>query len=159
MDTIEALYEAYVDKIYNFCLYRTGNRFVAEDITSTTFMKFFKSKWQKVENPVAYLYTICRNTIIDHYRREKQPTVSLETLMEQGVDFSETFDFEKRLLNMQVFDVVHKLPEDQREVIVLHYVEDLDIKTIALALGKTEASIKSLGHRALETLRETFKDQ
>lgn len=145
-------YEAHVDKIFNFCLYRTGNRFVAEDLTSTTFLKFFKAKWQSFENPTAYLYTICRNVIVDHYRSHKQ-TVSLETLLEQGVDFGATDDSEKRLLIIEILKKVETLPEDQKEVILMQYVQDLDNKTIAQTMGKSESAIKSLAHRALETLR------
>lgn len=141
-----------MDKIFNYCLYRTANRFVAEDITSDTFLKFFKSNWQRLESPVSYLYAICRNVITDHYRSYK-PTVSLETLLEQGVEFGATDDSEKRLIIIEILKKVDTLPEEQKEVILMQYVQDLDNKTIGQIIGKTESAVKSLAHRVLETLR------
>ena len=153
MVDIEAFYDSHVDKIYNFCLYRTGNRFVAEDLASSTFLKFFKAKWKQVDNPKAYLYSICRNVIADHFRSSKSD-FSLDTLLEEGQDFGATEDHEKRLLYSQAISEIQKLPEDQKEVILMQYVEDLDNKTIAQSLGKTESAVKSLAHRGLTTLRD-----
>lgn len=150
--TIEAFYETHIDKLYTFCLYRTGNRFVAEDLASTAFLKFFKSPWQRLENPVGYLYTICRNVIIDYYRKEK-PQVSLEKLVSVGLEPSATTDTETPFIIEEVLKEMNALPEDQKEVLLLQYVQDLDNKTIAQVLGKTESAVKSLAHRGIETLR------
>lgn len=103
-------------------------------------------------NPVAYLYSVCRHVIADHYRSHKE-TVSLESLMAAGVDFGETMDTEKKLMVEQVLKHIGDLPEDQCEVILMQYVQDLDNKTIAQVLGKTESAVKSLAHRGIETLR------
>lgn len=125
---------------------------MAEDITSTTFLKFFKSDWQKLKQPVAYLYTICRHAIIDYYRENKHQ-VSLESLLEQGQDVGATFETDKRLLMMEALKVIDNLPHDQKEVILLQYVQDLDNKTIGQIMEKSESAVKSLAHRGLETLR------
>ncbi len=153
MSDLEKFYSDHIDRIYTFCLYRTGNRFVAEDITSTTFLKFFKSDWQRYTQPVAYLYTVCRNSLIDHYRANKNH-VSLEALLEKGSDVGATFDTDKRLLILDAHRAIEMLPEDQKEVILLQYVQDLDNKTICRILGKSEPAVKSLAYRGLATLRD-----
>lgn len=125
---------------------------MAEDVTSTTFLKFFKTNWQRLENPVAYLYTVCRNSLTDYYRKNKY-TFSLETLLEQGRDIGATFDSDKRLLIMEAFKAIEELPPDQKEVLLMQYVQDLDNSTIARSMEKSESAVKSLAHRGLETLR------
>lgn len=187
MDENETFYTKYIDKIYTFCLYRTGNRFVAEDLTSETFLKFFKAasqnklhvilkndaaqgvvaqkkvegffgthpiqKWQKFSNPVAYLYTICRNTIIDYYRQNKE-SVSLEKLIEQGNEPGATFEAENRLLIIEALQEIDHLPPEQKEVLLFQYIQGLDNKTIAEIMKKSESAVKSLAHRGLMTLRK-----
>ncbi len=153
---MEEFYVAFIDKIFTFCLYRTGKWQVAQDLTSATFLKFFKTNWRLYENPTAYLYTVCRNTIIDYYRQRKE-TVSLETLIESGHEVGATFDNDQRLLMMEIFKEIEKLPTDQKDVVLMRYVQDLDNKTIAQVLSKTEAAVKSLAHRGLTTLRGKLK--
>ncbi len=152
MNEVEKFYTKYIDKIYTFCLYRTGNRFIAEDLTSETFLKFFKQSWQKFANPVAYLYTICRNSIIDYYRQNKT-FVSLESLVSEGKEPGATFEMENRLLIIEALQEIDRLPPEQKEVLLLQYIQGLDNKTIAGIMSKSESAIKSLAHRGLTTLR------
>ena len=154
MDNIDQFYQKYVDQIYNYCFYRVGNHFIAQDLTSETFLKFMQSKWQKMTNPVAYLYAICRNLIIDHYRKHESHNLSLEDLIKQGAEFGFEIDSEQKLVLAQVLTEVNQLSEDQKEVLLLQYVQDLDNATIALTLDKSEAAVKSLAFRGLETLRK-----
>lgn len=153
MINFEDFYDQQVDRIYNYCCYKTNNRFVAEDIASTVFLKFFKSKWQKLDKPVAYLYKICHNELVNYYKQQGK-TCSLETLCDNGQDPSIDLNLENRALVRQILEQISQLPEDQRDVLLMQYVQDLDNKTIGHVLNKSESAVKSLAHRGLETIRE-----
>lgn len=153
---IEQIYSDYIDKIYNFCLWKTGNRFIAEDLTSSSFMKFVKAKGEKKRYPVAYLYQICRNEIINYFKRQKNREVPLSVLIESQAESDEN-NWENKILATQVLEEIQKLPDEQREVLVLKYVQDLDNKAIEKIIGKSEAAVKSLIYRGLETLRKKFE--
>ncbi|MCL5090413.1 MAG: RNA polymerase sigma factor [Patescibacteria group bacterium] len=157
MTNFEDFYNQQVDRIFNFCYYKTGNRFLAEDLTSETFLRFLKSRRLRLDKPVAYLYQISRNLIIDHYRKHKEQ--SLETMQENGLEISLKPNFEKMVLVKEALEEIKKLPEEQMDVLLMQYVQDLDNQTIAKALGKSESAIKSLAHRGLETLRKKLNKE
>lgn len=155
MDPKEAFYEAYVDKMYTFCLYRTGVREVAEDITSEAFLRFYTNNGLTMDHPVAYLYAICRNLVVDHYRRQHK-TVSIEQFSPEDPVFGREENNEQKMMVNQLWEAMTVLPEDQKEVLEMKYIQDLDNQAIAEIIGKSEAAIKSLAYRGLETLRTKF---
>lgn len=152
---VEQIYSDYIGKIYNFCFWKTGNRFTAEDLASNSFMKFVKAKGEKKRYPVAYLYQICRNEIINYFQRQKSREVSLSALVESPMESTEN-NWGKDILATQILEEIQKLPDEQREILVLKYVQDLDNKAIEKIIGKSKAAVKSLIYRGLETLREKF---
>lgn len=155
MDNKKAFYEEYVDKIYSFCYYRTANREEAEDITSEAFLRFYSSDGLNKPNPTAYLYVICRNLIIDHWRKHNK-TVSFGQFSIDDAMFGREENKEQKLLIDQILESMKLLPEDQRDVLEMKYVHDLDNRTIAGATQKSEAAVKSLAHRGLDTLRKKY---
>lgn len=158
MDNFSDFYDQKIDKIFNYCYYKTGNRFVAEDLTSISFLKFFKSNWHNLQNPVAYIYKICKNEIANYYRG-KEKTISLDELLANGMEPGQNYDFEKKILIDQTISEINKLPTDQKDALLLQYVQDLDNKTISEILGKSESAIKSLAHRGLTAIRENFNQK
>jgi len=152
MDSLLSFYEDHADKIYNFCFWRIGNKEDAQDITSEAFLRFVKNKGLDKQYPQAYLYAICRNLIADHYH-SKKGMVSLEQLVEQGREPAGETNTEQALDLTQIYQEMNALPDDQREAMVLRYVQDLNTATMCRVLDKTEASVKSLLYRGLETIR------
>lgn len=158
IDNFNEFYDQEIDKISNYCYYKTGNRFVAEDLTSISFLKFFKSNWQKLQNPVAYLYKISKNEIAKYYRG-KEKAISLDELATNGMEPGQNHNFEEKILVDQTISEINKLPTDQKDVLLIQYVQDLDNKTISEILGKIELAIKSLAHRGLTTIGENFNQK
>lgn len=144
-------YDTYIDKLYNFALYKTGHKQVAEDIAGETFLKYFRSN-SKIKNPQAYLYQICRNLIIDYYRTGGR-LQSLDVLVENGLEPSHIPDNLARAQFNQILEAINTLPIDQRDVLLLQYVQDIDNKTICTIMDKSESAVKSLAYRGLETIR------
>ncbi|MDO9399454.1 MAG: RNA polymerase sigma factor [bacterium] len=155
-------YDLYIDQLYRFIYFKVGNKEEAEDLTSSVFLK----TWAYLqENNIinektlkALLYKIARNLIIDHYRKTNQrENISLE-----NVDNKHLID-EKQNLTKQseiIFDLTvieTRLPElkdEYREIIVLHFINELSIKEIAKILDKSNGNVRVLIHRALKALKQ-----
>jgi len=155
----EQLYELFIDRIYRYFLYRVGDDHLAEDLTSSVFLKAWQSidKYQERGVPFgAWLYKIARNVTTDHYRNEKGD-VSLddqEVVLPLGVHEEEFV--ERRFTHTQIRQVLQSLKKDQRQVILLHFFEGLSYSEIAEAMGKQEGAIRTIQYRALKCLRATL---
>lgn len=152
MQTFEEFYDQYADKVYNFCFWRVADKQTAEDIVSQAFLQFLRKAGIKKQYPTAYLYQICRNLIVDQYRSERG-NISLETLIEMGSEPGIDSNNEQVLGLSQVYGELQLLPGPQKDAILLHFVEDLDLASVARSMGKTEAAVKSLIYRGVETIR------
>lgn len=155
-DALGILYERYYQGIYRYVYYRVSDSGLAEDLTSDIFVKMLHGIESYSIQGVpfsAWLYRIARNRIIDHMRRQPEKTdVSLEEARVETIASGET-TLENALQRDELLKSVRVLTDDQRQVILLKFIEDLDNATIASVLGKTEGAVKSLQHRALDTLR------
>lgn len=159
------LYNAEADAVFRFCLLRTKSRETALDLTQDTFSRLWSSliKQVKIENGRAFIFTIARNLLIDHYRRQEPILESALGVNEDNED-GEFFNLpalgtskneleqgsEGRLLLSKIND----LPADYREVIYLRFVEGLNPREIAQILGESANLISVRINRGLEKLRE-----
>jgi RNA polymerase sigma-70 factor (ECF subfamily) len=156
------LYELYYTPVYRYIYLRTKSKSSAEDLTQTVFLKVYNSLAQmKVMSvsPLAYFFTVARNTIIDHWRKEGHGMVySDELLMSEETDLPDTSErAEAREARELIESALGILTEDQQEVIKLKFLSDLSNKDISIMLDKSEEAIRQLQSRALKLLRGYFK--
>jgi len=157
-----ALYDRHYDAVYRYCYFRLGDEGAAQDLAGEVFVRMVArlDRFQARGRPLlAWLYTVARNLVADHYRQRKRAAqVSLEgTLALQpdgGGDLGQEVD--RTLMAQHVASALRHLTEEQRQVIVCKFVEDLDNAEIARLMGKSEGAIKALQHRALGALRRTL---
>lgn len=146
------LYQSYVDRIYRFVFFRVGQqKEIAEDIVSDVFLK----AWEKIEtfkneSFQAWLYMIARNRIIDFYRSKKHISLN-EEITEEKDSIEETVL--KELEIERVKNALKHLTEEQQEVLVLKFIEDVSNREIATILGKREDAIRALQSRGIKELR------
>jgi RNA polymerase sigma-70 factor (ECF subfamily) len=147
------IYERHVDRIYAFVSRRTENRAAAEDITSHVFEQALATiarfEWRGL--PVsAWLFRIASNAIADHWRErarhadEPAPDVP---------DPRELEDIDRRIA---LYQEVERLPDLQRRVIRMRFVEEKSTREVAAALNRSEGAVKQLQLRALEKLRKSM---
>jgi len=147
------LYDLFVDQIYRFCLIKTGDTDVAQDITSETFLrvKRYLDRY-KHKNFRAYLYTIARNLIVDYYKRQAKTT----RLLEVSLIVDEKEDVEAKMIKKQeakqLYKAMSKLNRNYLDVITLRFIEGLSVKETAQILGRTGVSVRVIQHRALKKL-------
>jgi len=148
------LYDAYIKKIYDFIYYKTLNKDVAEDITSTVFMKAWKNiKQFNSGNFSAWLYTIARNAVADHYRGEHY-NLDIDDCWDLAdkTDFIQQIDVDLKIETIK--EAMKSLKSQDREIIIMRFWLDLSFKEIADQMQKQEGAIKMSLSRALKNLRE-----
>jgi RNA polymerase sigma-70 factor, ECF subfamily len=158
------LYELYFTPVFKYVYFRVKDSADAEDITQTVFLKVFRSisnfKDQNVA-PLSYFFTIARNTIIDGWRTKKEFTVANgeANVFEQipDTDPSPLQTAEKNETGKIMQAAIQKLTDDQKEVIILKFINGLSNKEISPIVGKSEEAIRQIQCRALVSLRNILK--
>jgi RNA polymerase sigma-70 factor (ECF subfamily) len=157
------IYIKYRQSIFNYIYYRVGEQDLADDLTSDVFVRMV-DKYDAKSNgdkPIApWLYTIARNLIIDHQRRNG--IVKWQPLSDQ-IQSSEKNNPEKqtdtRLTQECLITALNYLTDDQRQVILLKFIERRTNREIGNILGKPEGAVKSLQYRALSALQRALEKE
>lgn len=156
---MEDLYARYFERIYRFVLTRVGNPSDAEDITSEVFIRVFEAlprfRWQDVPFH-AWIFRIAYNQVVSHYRRGSTRVVRTSIDDVDVIDTKEGPEAitEARITLTEVYTVVEKLSESQRQVIMLRFGAGLSVQETAQTLKKTENNVKVLQHKAIARLQE-----
>lgn len=153
------LYEQYVERIYKYVYYRTGNVADAEDLTARIFERAMNhiGNYEDKGLPFsAWLYRIAHNLVANWYRdRSRRTFIALEdvsqwSMTDHGPEFAAQLLEDKQALQ----EAIGRLPADRQELLMLKYVEHLSNAEIGDIMGRSEGAVKSLYHRTLLTLRE-----
>lgn len=153
------LYEEYVEKIYNYVYYRTGNVRDAEDLTARVFERALANidSYEDRGHPFsAWLYRIAHNLVANWHRdHSRHPVIAIDDLTHWRVTdlgpeaAAELMDDKEAL--MQAF---RRLPADRQELLILKFVEHLTNAEIGAIMDRSEGAIKSLYYRTLQGLRK-----
>jgi RNA polymerase sigma-70 factor (ECF subfamily) len=153
------LYERYVDRIYKYVYYRTGNVADAEDLTARIFERAMNhiGRYQDQGVPFsAWLYRIAHNLVANWHRdRSRRTFVALDdvsqwTMTDHGPEFAAQLMEDKDALQ----EAISRLPVERQELLMLKYIERLSNAEIGEVMGRSEGAVKSLYHRTLLSLRE-----
>jgi RNA polymerase sigma-70 factor (ECF subfamily) len=158
------LYERYVEKIYNYVYYRTGNHHDAEDLTAKVFIQALRHIPRFVQRGApfsAWLYRIAHNLVANWHRdRSRRQIVSLDRLAVVSREKDDSL-FRQVVQGEQrdaLLDAIRCLPPDRQELLILKFVERLPNAEIGQIMGRSEGAIKSLYHRTLMALRQELAD-
>jgi RNA polymerase sigma-70 factor (ECF subfamily) len=152
------LYERYAPAVYRYACARLSSRTEAEDVTSESFRQVWSSRHRYRGHGTfrAWLFSIVRRAIADHYRRRRRVTPLAPALAEQMLDDApspedrvvqdERERYARRLLG--------ELTQEQQEILSLRFAAELTYAEIAAVLGKREDAVKKIAYRSLQLLRE-----
>jgi len=163
----EKIYRKHGPKVFRFLYWKTSDIETTKDLVQEVFLKAFKKiKSFKIKKGVSiscWLLRIARNTVIDFYRTSK-PTYSLEALEDPVLKLASSQPLpsqltQRNLENERLKKALAKLPEIQREVIVLRFIEGLSSKEVGEILKKSDGAIRIIQYRALKKLREILKNE
>lgn len=155
------LYERYVDRIYTYIYYRTGNSFDAEDLTARVFLRALRHipKYQDRGLPFsAWLYRIAHNLVANWHRDNSRRT---RIPLRDGIfDYSQTELPENEVLRIEererLMEVIRSLPQDRQQLLIHKFLDHYSNAEIGQIMDRTEGAIKSLYHRTLLALRDEF---
>ena len=159
-DAARILYERYFDRIYNYVYARLGRAEDAEDLAidtmtrSLTRLDLFKDQGVAFSS---WVYRIAHNATIDHYRRHGKVTlVALdEAQLPPSADPSELAV--EQLSNEDLRVALRGLTDEQQQVLILRFFQDLTAAQVAGIMGKSVGAVQALQHRALGSLERTLQ--
>ena len=161
------LYDAYVARLYRFCLSRVRTEADAEDLTEEIFLKVLRGierfEWRSSGSGQhipfgAWLFRIARNEVASFQRRaaSRAPAAELsDSIRDERRGPLELV--ETKLTIEEVFAAVREIPEAQREVILLRFASGLSVVETAEALDKQVTNVKVLQHKGVKRLREMLR--
>lgn len=154
--------EEQYDKIYRYCYFKLHHQQTAEDITQETFLRYFQKYGYSLgmgKGALQCLYTIARNLCIDEYRRQSRQRIhesvrgdSVRSNLPQE-DFSQgnfvqadymmgNFKEEQILTGMVVRAALSELQEDEQELLLLRYVNEVPVAAIGQMLGISRFAVR-----------------
>ena len=161
------IYDKYVDTVFRFIYFRVGNRQLAEDLTSESFLRALKRigtvTWQG-RDLGAWLVTIARNLVADHfksgrYRLEVTTGDVLDADREdRGPEGSPESAVVDHITNVTLLTAVKQLNPEQQECIVLRFLHGFSVAETAQAMSKNEGAIKALQYRAVRALNRLLPE-
>jgi RNA polymerase sigma-70 factor (ECF subfamily) len=155
-EAIEALYQTYYPKIYNYAFLQMGDVQASEDLASDVMLKMIESinKYHFRGLPFgAWVFRIARNRLIDlHRRRRRRGEVDLSETLSSALANPQALA-ERALERGQIQIALKHLTDEQRQVITLKFIQGFDNSSIGQIMQRSEGAIKSLQHRALGSLR------
>jgi RNA polymerase sigma-70 factor (ECF subfamily) len=155
------IYDRYMDTVFRFVYFRVGNRQLAEDLTSDTFLRALKrigSFTCQGRDLGAWLVTFARNLVADHfksgrYRLEVTTGDVLDADREdRGPEGSPESAVVDHITNVALLTAVKQLNPEQQECIVLRFLQGFSVAETAQTMGKNEGAIKALQYRAVRAL-------
>ena len=157
------IYDCLYPSVFRYIYYRVSDQETAEDLAAEVFVRMVEriSAYEQRELPIlAWLYSIARNLVTDHYRlQDKANHLPLEERLVAGEAHQPSQIAESRLARDCLARALEYLTEDQRHVILLKFVEDRDIAEVADLLGKNERAIRSFQYRALAAMNRAIEKE
>lgn len=158
-DAFGALYDEYVDQIFRYIYYKIGNFTEAQDLTGQTFLKAFENIDSYEVREVAFsswLYRIAHNLIVDYFRREsKRENVPIDENPPPVTNSDDPVEMVMADLDSQrLYRAMQKLTYNQREVLILKFIDNLSNIQIAEIMGITVGAVKSTQKRGLISLNK-----
>ena len=157
---IEAIYNEYHDKVLGYIRNKVNNKEDAEDLCADVFLKVQKKLMEYDEEKAGvstWIYTIARNSVIDHYRGI-HATEELPDEMSEEIASDEETD--RELLNretlMELAEALKKLSSEERAIIVYRYYDGLSLADIQKKTGFSYGQVKLRHASALKAMRKFF---
>jgi len=154
------LYDRYVSLVYRSMYCMVNDRQLAEDLTAQTFLQALQAIARYEERGLpfrAWLLRIAKNLAMDHWRTQRNHNSSRNNGSDRAISSPELF-CEAKLREEEVWRAVHSLRGDQRQAIILRFVDGLSYPDVAQVLGKSIGAVRVIQYRALSALRRALED-
>ena len=149
------LFDRYHENVYNYLMKVNKNRMLAEDLTQNVFEKVIKyrSSFNGQKSFKAWLFTIVRNTNIDHHRKRKYSSLDDSYLQVESLEKNAQQQLEIKENSARLLEAMDRLPPEEKEILILSKFERLKYGEISTILGLSESALKVKAHRSIKKLR------
>jgi RNA polymerase sigma-70 factor (TIGR02952 family) len=151
------IYDRYVRLVFRSVFYRVGDRTVAEDLTSETFVRALRridTLHYQGRDVGAWLVTIAANLLRDHVKSSRyrlEVTTGDPAVVDRPTDGPEEAVVQ-RLVDEELLSCIRRLGGEQQECISLRLLHGLSVAETAEVMGKQAGAIRALQHRAVRRL-------
>ncbi len=151
-----AWYESTLPRVYGYLLARCGDAAVAEELTQRTYIEAIGSRetFQGRSADTTWLIGIARHELLDHFRRQERDERRHIHLVRRAVDTGEHREWHASDEREELRRALRALPASQRMAVVLHYLDDLPVETVAGSMGRSVGAVESLLSRGRARLRQ-----
>jgi len=159
---LRLLHQRFYEPVARYIQFKVGDPHTVEDLSGEVFVRVLEGlkrghTWR--DSPQAWIMGIARNVVVDHYRRKERLT---EVALDERLTSSEETDPTHYALlserQRHLTDAIQQLTEEQRDVILMRFIEGMNINGVAKAINKTPGAIKGLQYRALRALAEIMHE-
>jgi RNA polymerase sigma-70 factor (ECF subfamily) len=152
--TLVELYDEALPQVYGYLMARCGDRAVAEDLTSETFLAVAKGR---LDQPltVAWLVGIARHKLVDHWRRQARQDRLLRAV--EGMSGESQDPWEVELDRVLAHQVLTQLAPQHRAALTLRYLDGLAVPAAAVVLERSVAATEALLVRARREFRQVYE--
>lgn len=160
-EAFAALFDLFFEKMRRYIYFHTGDMEVAEELSSEVFAQALESidNFEDRGGTIGpWLYGIARNLLAEHFRTVgKVHTLPLE----HGSTLPGAEDPEGQVMRgltcEDLYRAVEHLPDEQREVVILRFIEGYRVKEAAEIMGRSPGAVRALQHRAMVSLRKALR--
>ncbi len=155
---MDAIYDEYFDKIYNWSIKKTNNKEDAEDLTNSVFLAIFEYfnkdiKVEKLENLIWKIAYNLWSTKAKNYIKEKNNTEFNEEY--QSIDNTDMLD---KVIYREIVNNLDNvgLTTNEKKAFELYYINDLSVKEISEKLDSSDTNIKYYLYSARKKIKERY---
>lgn len=158
---LRAIHQQFYEHVARYTHYKVSDPRTAEDLTGEVFVRVLESLkhgkgWQS--SAKGWIMGIAHHVVVDYYRKHGRMQ---EVVLTDELTSSDKVDpLHQTLLNDrkdQLMTAINTLTDEQRDVIMMRFIEGLNIQAVAEAMNKTPGAIKALQYRAMRVLAEKLE--
>jgi len=156
------LYDEHLNTVYRFVFFKVSDPTLAEDLTAEVFSKAWENidrfEWRDLPFQ-HWLLRVARNVVVDHWRAHRRFPASLDGLYELPSDSLSPEEVVSRDGEVErVNQALKRLPDDQRDVLILRFIEGYSHADTAQVLKKSVVAVRQIQVRALRALRDVMRE-
>ena len=154
LDVLQILFERHHKHVFNFLYKMCGDKMLSEDITQEVFYKVLKYRSSYKDGKfLSWMFAIARNSLITHFQRNRENHLTLQTVHYENLpeeDDNKNDDYSA------LHKALDQLKPEDRELLVLHKLQNLSHKDVAEIVGRSPGAVKTKTSRALKKLKEIY---
>ncbi|MFC7320733.1 RNA polymerase sigma factor SigX [Halobacillus campisalis] len=165
----EKFYDKYHNDLYQYVFYMVKNRHVTEDLVQDIYIKVLRSyeNFDGKSTEKTWLFSIARHVTIDYFRKQGRTRKRFmeffnwndnEEILRDKESLPEEL-MEKNEQSRRIYHGLDQCTTDQKNVIILRFIQGMSIHETAETLGFSESKVKTTQHRGLKVLKRVLEKE